>query len=201
MKLTRTFTILFGTLAATGILWAATQQSKPSGGGDPGTWSKLDAEIEALRATQSAQDTDGHSPKIGGFIKTTYRYSTDSDGLFGAAFVSADQAKFKEVAPGASMAVLSGDPEKGAYRVFTKFAPGASFPLHTHTNEMHIVVIKGAYLYKPEKGEEKRVGPGCYLDIPAGDRHASGGDPKEGALFFQESSGKFDLVPVEQEKK
>ena len=116
-------------------------------------------------------------------------------------FASADQATFKELAPGASMAVISGDPDKGAHRVFTKFVPGATFPLHTHTSEMHIVVIKGAYLYKPEKGAEQRVGPGCYIDIPGGDRHASGGDAKEGALFYEESSGKFDLLPVENAKK
>jgi quercetin dioxygenase-like cupin family protein len=116
------------------------------------------------------------------------------------AFVSADQAKFKDVAPGASMAVISGDPDKGAYRAFTKFTPGASFALHTHTSEIRIVVIKGAYLYKPEKGEEKRVGPGCYIDIPGGDRHASGGDAKEGALFYQESPGRFDLVPADEKK-
>jgi quercetin dioxygenase-like cupin family protein len=200
MVCTRTFAILFGTLAATGILWAASQQKKPSEKVDPEAWTSLDAEIEKLRSSQSVQDTHG-SPKVGGFIKTTVRYSIDSDRPFGAEFVSAAQAKYKEVAPGASMAVISGDPEKGAHRVFTKLVPGANFPLHTHTSEIHIVVIQGAYLYKPEKGEEKRVGPGCYLDIPAGDRHASGGDPKEGALFYQESSGKFDLVPVEPEKK
>ena len=113
------------------------------------------------------------------------------------AFASPDTAKYKDAAPGASMAAIWGDPEKGAHRVYTKFAPGASFALHTHSSEMHIVVIKGAYVYKPEKGEEKRVTAGCYIDIPAGDRHASGGDAKDGALFYEESSGKFDLVPVE----
>jgi quercetin dioxygenase-like cupin family protein len=175
-------------------------QKQQSGESKQDATSALNAKIQELKSTQSAQDTDC-GPKVGGFIRTSVRYSTDSEGLFGAVFVSADRAKFKEVAPGASMAVLSGDPDKGAHRVFTKFAPGASFPLHTHTYAMHIVVIKGAYLYKPEKGEEISVGPGGYLDIPGGDRHASGGDPKEGALFFQESSGKFDLVPVEQDKK
>jgi quercetin dioxygenase-like cupin family protein len=115
-------------------------------------------------------------------------------------FVAADQAKFKEIAPGASISVISGDPDKGAFRAFTKFVPGATFPLHTHTNEMRIVVIKGAYLYKPEKGEEKRVGPGCYIDIPGGDRHASSADAKEGVLFYQESTGKFDLNPVDVKK-
>jgi quercetin dioxygenase-like cupin family protein len=113
-------------------------------------------------------------------------------------FFSTADAKFKELTPGASMAVVWGDPDKGAHRMFTKFAPGANFPLHSHTSEMHIVVIKGAYVYKPEKGDERRVGPGDYIDIPAGDRHVSGGDAKEGALFYEESSGKFDLVPVEK---
>ena len=32
--------------------------------------------------------------------------------------------------------------------------------------------------------------------IPGGDRHVSSGDPKEGALFYEESPGKFDLNPV-----
>ena len=50
---------------------------------------------------------------------------------------------------------LSGDPEKGAYQAFTKFAPGVNNALHTHANDVTIVVLKGAYLYKPEMGEEE----------------------------------------------
>jgi len=34
------------------------------------------------------------------------------------------------------------------------------------------------------------------LFIPGGTKHRSGGDPKEGALFYQEGLGKFDLNPV-----
>ena len=116
-------------------------------------------------------------------------------------FVSSDDAKFVEVVPGVSKVVLRGDPEKGAYAAFTKFAPGQNNGLHTHSNEVRIVVLEGAYIYAPEKGEERRVGPGCYLSIPGGDRHVSSGDEKEGALFFEESDGKFDLVSAETEKK
>ena len=43
---------------------------------------------------------------------------------------------------------------------------------------------------------EKRVGPGDYLYVPGGHKHWSGGDKKEGALFYDESSGKFDLIPA-----
>lgn len=118
----------------------------------------------------------------------------------GATYVSSDDAKYKELAPGASMATIWGDPDKGAFRAFTKFAPGANFTLHTHSSELRLVVIKGAYVYRPEHGAEKRVGPGGYLDIPAGDRHSSGGDAKDGALFYTESAGRFDLNSVESKK-
>jgi mannose-6-phosphate isomerase-like protein (cupin superfamily) len=110
-------------------------------------------------------------------------------------FVSADEAKFEEVVPGVSKAVLWGDPDKGPYGAFTKFVPGFDAGIHTHTNHVWIVVLKGAYMYKDDAGE-KRVGPGDFIRIPGAAKHWSGGDAKEGALFYEESSGKFDLVPV-----
>lgn len=94
---------------------------------------------------------------------------------------------------GVSMQVLVGDPDKGPHATFTKFAPGYDAGMHTHTNDVSLVVIKGAYLYKDEAGE-KRVGPGEFLFVPGGHKHWSGGDKTEGALFYQEGSGKFDLV-------
>jgi quercetin dioxygenase-like cupin family protein len=111
-------------------------------------------------------------------------------------YVSADKASFKEMAPGgAAMAIIWGDPDKGAHATFTKFPPGYEAAMHTHTNDVSIVVIKGAYLYKDDAGE-KRVGPGEFLKVPGGHKHWSGGDKSEGALFYEEGSGKFDLNPV-----
>ncbi|MGH8130833.1 MAG: DUF4437 domain-containing protein [Steroidobacteraceae bacterium] len=107
--------------------------------------------------------------------------------------VDSATATYKELNPGASGVTLWGYMDKGAYASFTKFAAGANHALHTHTNDLRLVVLKGAYIYKPEKGKEKRVTAGQYLFIPGGDRHVSGGDAKEGALFYQESDGKFDL--------
>jgi quercetin dioxygenase-like cupin family protein len=112
-------------------------------------------------------------------------------------FVSAAKAKFTEMGPksGVSTARVWGDPDAGAHGTFTKFVPGYDAGMHTHTNDVWLVVIKGAYLYKDEAGE-KRVDPGDFLRIPGGHKHWSGGDKKEGALFYDESSGKFDLVPA-----
>jgi quercetin dioxygenase-like cupin family protein len=110
-------------------------------------------------------------------------------------YVSSEQAAYKEAMPGASMAVLFGDPEKGAHATFTKFAPGYDAGMHTHTSDVWLVVIKGAYLYKDDAGD-KRVGPGDFIFIPGGHKHWSGGDKTEGALFYQGGSKKFDLIPA-----
>jgi quercetin dioxygenase-like cupin family protein len=110
-------------------------------------------------------------------------------------FATPDKAKFHETAKGVSMATIWGDENNGAHATFTKFVPGFDAGTHTHTNDVWIVGIKGAYLYKDDAGE-KRVGPGVFLRIPGGKKHWSGGDPKEGALFYEESSGKFDLIPA-----
>jgi quercetin dioxygenase-like cupin family protein len=110
-------------------------------------------------------------------------------------FVSADAAQFKDAAPGVSKAVLWGDPDTGPYGAFTKFVPGLDVGMHTHTHDVWLIVLKGAYRYKDEAGE-KRVGPGAFIWIPGGMKHWSGGDATEGALFYEEASGKFDLVPA-----
>jgi mannose-6-phosphate isomerase-like protein (cupin superfamily) len=111
-------------------------------------------------------------------------------------YVSSSSAMYK-AAPtgGASMAGIWGDADKGPHATFTKFVPGYDAGWHTHSNDVSIVVIKGAYLYKDEAGE-KRVGPGDYLHVPGGHKHWSGGDKTEGALFYEEGSGKFDVTPV-----
>jgi mannose-6-phosphate isomerase-like protein (cupin superfamily) len=111
-------------------------------------------------------------------------------------YVAAGSEKYKQIpAEKASMAVLWGDPDKGVHGTFTKFEPGFDAGMHTHTNDVWIVVLKGAYLYKDEAGE-KRVGPGDFLRVPGGHKHWSGGDKTEGALFYEEASGKFDSIPA-----
>lgn len=110
-------------------------------------------------------------------------------------------AKYAEAIPGVSRAVLSGDPDKGAYRAFTKFAPGVKHPMHTHPNDIWLVVLKGAYIQTDEKGVETRVGPGCAFHVVAGMKHASRGDDKEGVVMLEESNEKFGMDPVERKEE
>jgi quercetin dioxygenase-like cupin family protein len=116
-------------------------------------------------------------------------------------FVESEKAEFKEIAPGVKKKILWGNHDKGPYGAFTRFDPGLTNPVHTHTNEVRIVVLRGAYIYKPQNGNERRVDAGSYFSIPGGTVHVSSGDPKEGALFYEESPGKFDLKVVDQKGK
>ncbi len=124
-----------------------------------------------------------------------------AEGKTAPVLVDAVTAEFKEVAPGIKKKVLWGSHDAGPYGAFTRFAPGLSNPLHSHSHEVRIVVIEGAYIYKSQSGSEQRIAAGSYFSVPAGDVHMSGGDAKEGALFYEESPGKFDLNVVDLKKK
>jgi quercetin dioxygenase-like cupin family protein len=107
----------------------------------------------------------------------------------------AEKLEYKPVAPGVSRAVLWGDPDKGPYGAFTRFEPGTRVDLHTHSSDIRIVVLKGAYIFE-SAGRQIQVRQNDYFLVPAGVEHVSKSDPKEGALFYEESSGKFDLKSV-----
>ena len=104
-------------------------------------------------------------------------------------------------APGVKSADVWGDHTKGAFGGFTRFPAGFTAPLHTHTNEMKIAVISGTFIHTPEGKAEVRLGPGSYLLQPGGNyRHATSCDKASDCLFFIQSTGKFDIIPVDAGK-
>ena len=113
----------------------------------------------------------------------------------GVTFARSRTAKYSQLVPGVSSSVAWGDTANGPFGGFTRFRPGYDAGMHTHTADVLLVVLRGAYLYRDDAGA-KRVGPGDFIRIPGGHKHWSGGDRKEGALFYQETFGKFDLIPA-----
>jgi quercetin dioxygenase-like cupin family protein len=111
----------------------------------------------------------------------------------GAVILKTDSLAWKEVRPGATMATLWGDPDKGPSGTFTRFTPGFKIGLHHHSSDLRIIVIEGVYILgSPER--EKLAGPGSYVFEPAGYKHTTAADPKQGCLIYTESQGKFDVV-------
>jgi len=104
-------------------------------------------------------------------------------------------------APGVKVANLWGDHAKGAFGAFFKLPAGFAAPLHTHTHAMKVVFISGTYIQTPEGKGEVRLGPGSYMMQPGGNyRHTTSCDKTSECVFFVESSGGFDLQPVEAGK-
>jgi anti-sigma factor ChrR (cupin superfamily) len=101
-------------------------------------------------------------------------------------------------APGVMAADVYGDHNKGAYGAFIKFPAGFTAPLHSHTNAAKIVTVSGTFIQTPEGKAEVRLGPGSYVYQPGGDyKHVTACDKGSDCVFYVESTGKFDLIPVE----
>lgn len=112
----------------------------------------------------------------------------------------------KGAPPGSGImgALLWGNLEKGPFGILNKFPAGFKTPLHYHSSDLKAVIIKGAYIYVSESGEEKILGPGSYFFEPAKDKHETRGAEDSETIFYVEGTGKFDVVPVEtkmEEKK
>jgi Domain of unknown function (DUF4437) len=104
-------------------------------------------------------------------------------------------------APGIKIVDVWGNHATSGYGAFLKFPAGFLSPLHTHTNDIKIVVISGTYTQAPEGKPTVRLGPGSYAFQPGGSyKHISGCDQASECLLFIESTGPFDLLPVEAAK-
>jgi quercetin dioxygenase-like cupin family protein len=101
---------------------------------------------------------------------------------------------------GVMIANLWGNYEKGAYGALIKFPPNFKSPLHTHSFDLHAVIVSGTFLFTPEGGTEKQLGPGSYLFQPNTVKHVSAAG-NQGCTFLCEQPSKFDLKPVEPPKK
>src|SRR5262245_26527592 len=104
-------------------------------------------------------------------------------------------------APGVKVADLWGNHANGAFGALFKLPAGFAAPLHTHTYDMKVVIVSGTYVQAPEGKPEFRLGPGSYFFQPGGDyRHTTTCDKASDCVFFVESKGAFDLMPVDAGK-
>ena len=116
--------------------------------------------------------------------------------------VPADDLKWTDLdptgAPGVKIADLWGNHARGPFGAFFKLPAGFAVPLHTHTNDMKVVIISGTYVQAPQGNPEFRLGPGSYFLQPGGNyRHTTSCDPAADCVMFVEGRGKFDLKLVQ----
>jgi hypothetical protein len=97
--------------------------------------------------------------------------------------------------PGMQFALLSGNPSSGAYTQMRKVPAGTDNPLHTHTNEIKNVIVKGVWYTGPDSASAKDFGPGSIVIMPGNWVHVSGCRAGAECVFYQEGKGKFDFKP------
>ena len=116
---------------------------------------------------------------------------------------AADDLKWvdpKNSPPGVKMAVLWGDPEKGAHGALHKFPGGFEAPLHHHSSSYRGVVISGTLVVTPEGGTAKSLPSGSYFSAPAMNKHSTKCEGASGCLIFVEATHAWDVV-MEAAKK
>lgn len=100
--------------------------------------------------------------------------------------------------PGVKMAVLQGDPGKGASHFFMMLPAGFAAPLHFHDADHWVAVVSGTLVLMPEGGKETQLPAGSGFSFTGKKHHttmcAAGAD----CVLFIDSRGKWDVVPVDK---
>lgn len=186
----------------------------------------VDVQISGDVGIVRTEDSGTFTPKAGGApiplsMKELIVFRREADGAWRGAFISVSNNSETNVmqtgepaatvvyrsAESAAYSAQPGTPIKlsrlfgdgdvdAPHGEFVVFPPGFDAGgVHVHTNTVNLVVLKGAYIYRDENGE-KRVGAGEFIRIPGGHKHWSGGDEKEGAVFYSHLEKKMDQMPA-----
>ena len=97
---------------------------------------------------------------------------------------------FRPVIPsrpnGPQIAVLRGNPDEGPSDMLLK-TPRGNGPLHTHTADYHLTIVRGEMKHWDSAGSEakaRRLGPGSYWFQPGGEAHGDSCLSDECVMFI-----------------
>jgi quercetin dioxygenase-like cupin family protein len=99
---------------------------------------------------------------------------------------------------GTDIAVVRGDPGKGAFDAYIRLQPGVRIPVHFHSSAESAVGVKGNFTLEMKDGTKKALAAGMYTFIPWQMPHAAscpaGGAACIGFFVFDKA---FDVTWVE----
>jgi quercetin dioxygenase-like cupin family protein len=98
--------------------------------------------------------------------------------------------------PGVKMAVVEGDPGKGANHFMVKFAGGFAAPLHHHSSDHHVTVLAGTLVLNVD-GKEQKLPAGSYFSFKGKKPHTTSCEKGADCVLAIDSRGKWDVVPEE----
>ncbi len=107
-------------------------------------------------------------------------------------------------------ATIQGDPAAGAATLVLKFAPGCNIPMHWHSANEQIVLIKGNGMAQMKGETSQPVSVSEYRMLPAKEPHRFACGAGDECLLYLFTDGKFDIhwvdaqgaeIPLDQAEK
>jgi len=113
-----------------------------------------------------------------------------------AVFAPPGDLKWQDVpdAKGVQLAVVEGNPSKGASHFFLKFAPGFSAPLHHHSANHSGTVVSGTLVLTVD-GQERKLPAGSYFAFTGKKPHTTRCEAGTDCVLSMDARGKWDVVP------
>ena len=102
-----------------------------------------------------------------------------------------------EAPDGPQMAVLSGNPQEGAFTFMMKFPAGYVAPLHSHTHDFAGAVISGTFRHGRSAEDLEEMAAGSALNQPGNEAHYSDCSADADCVLVGHMSGPLDTKPVE----
>ena len=96
--------------------------------------------------------------------------------------------------PGLKMAVVQGDPGKGAAHFMLKFPGGFDAPLHHHSAEHYVSVISGTLVLNVD-GKEHKLPAGSFFSFKGRKPHMTKCEAGADCVLSLDARGKWDVIP------
>lgn len=96
--------------------------------------------------------------------------------------------------PGVKMAVLDGNPAKGAGHFLIKLPDGFAAPLHHHSSDHFVTVVSGT-LSLTVDGKETKLPAGSFFLFRGEKEHITKCEPGADCVLSVDVRGKWDVVP------
>jgi len=95
--------------------------------------------------------------------------------------------------PGAKLAAVQGDPNKGAARFFIKLPAGFSVGIHHHTADHEGTVLSGTMVFNVD-GKDVSLPAGSYFSFVGKKQHTTRCAEGADCLIFVDTHSKWDVV-------
>ena len=99
--------------------------------------------------------------------------------------------------PGLKMAVLQGDPGKGASHFMMKFPAGFVSPPHHHSVDHYVTVVSGTMSFTVD-GKDTKLPAGSYFAYTGKKTHITKCDAGAECVLSIDARGKWDVVPEDK---